>query len=107
MQQRGIIATAIFLAIILAAALWYSLTRNPEEEIVVASPAPSIFVPFAGEGTPLQIQEVLPSVLPAQDQVMSDVAPSAASGTTEYVIALLAIASIGGAWQLARTTRRV
>lgn len=108
MQQRGVIITAIILAIILAGALWYTLTRdNTADPELTASPTPSPAVAF--ESITPAPEAAAPTVTPvnvAVGQSSDSVSPTAASGTQENILTALAVVTLAGAWYLARTITR-
>lgn len=106
MQQRGVITTAVILALILAGALWYTLTRDntsqPEvtptpNEVTVASPTPISNVP-ASVATP----EFIPAVATPSEPVTT----SAPTGPTENIVVGLGAITLMGLWQLSKNLRR-
>ena len=108
MQQRGVIVTAVILALILAGALWYTLTRDTSNGAeLIATPTPSPFI--AIENT-VPVPEELPPIgetaREATEESGTAVSPTAASGTRENMVALLTITTGAGLWSLTRTLRR-
>lgn len=107
MQQRGVITTAVILALILAGALWYTLTRNNSSQpevtptpspVAIASPTPASDVPAISIATP--------DVLPATTTESTSVSASAPTGPAENIVVGLAAITLVGLWQLSENLRR-
>ncbi|MEX1997504.1 MAG: hypothetical protein WEA04_02390 [Candidatus Andersenbacteria bacterium] len=111
MQPSGVIITAIVLALVLAGALWYSLTREEGAELV-ASPTPT---PLEELAPLLPPEEQRPAAepdldstttLPVATSTQVAVPPTAQSGTGETTLLLAAVALLGGGWHLLKRLRR-
>lgn len=109
MQQRGVITTAVILALILAGTLWYTLTRDngsePEvtptpSEVTIVSPTPT---PIGNSAT---TNTTSPEVLPPITYESTPVVASAPTGSTENIVAGLVSLTVVGLWQLSKSIRR-
>ncbi len=106
MQQRGVIVTAVVLALILASALWYTLTRdNSAIEPTTPSPTPVAIEspgPVAVIETPTPVAS-MPTPIPTAET--NAVAPTAPSGTTTNVVTVALLMMAAGLWQGIRAAR--
>lgn len=107
MQQRGVIVTAVVLALILAGALWYTLTRdNSAIEPTTPTPTP---VTIEESPEPVTITEtptpIVPITTPIPTPETNAVAPTAPSGTTTNVVAIALLMMATGLWQGIRAAR--
>jgi hypothetical protein len=100
MEQRNVVITAIVLALILAGILWYTLSQDSITEEALATPTPTVLgeqnVGDPNVEQPAQNYDNLPDTLP-ESTPASAVQPTATSGPTENIIALMVLAMLLGA----------
>jgi hypothetical protein len=95
MQPRGVIVSAILLAVILAGVLWYSVTRNNTDEISLESPTPTPAVTEASP-TPTPEQPTIAGSISSPTPRPTAVAPTVATGPADYALPLLTLTLIAG-----------
>jgi hypothetical protein len=101
MQPRGVIVSAILLAVILAGVLWYSVTRNNTEEIALESPTPTPIVTESSP-TPTPEQPGIAGSISTPTPRPAAVAPTVATGPADYALPLLTLTLIAGGLGLRR-----
>lgn len=108
MQQRGVIVTAVILALILAGALWYTLTRDVANPLTL-TPTPTEVPLESPAPTPDNLIAVAspdPGIVPAPTVESTSVSATAPTGMAENMIAGIGSVTVIALWQLSKSLRR-